>query len=125
MVIHHLPGDERQRCFREMRRVLKPGGRLLAVDFGGARQKRRGLIAHFHRHHRFDLMAVESQDVTFRVRTSSARRQTRTHGSPRRRSRRGATARPASCRRWRSPRRTPRPSRTSGSWARTCSSTAP
>jgi ubiquinone/menaquinone biosynthesis C-methylase UbiE len=58
MVIHHLPRDERQHCFREMRRVLKPGGRLLAVDFGGARQKRRGLIAHFHGHQRFDLREV-------------------------------------------------------------------
>lgn len=58
MVIHHLPHAARQQCFFEMRRVLKPGGRLLAVDFGGAGQKRRGLIAHFHRHHRFDLREV-------------------------------------------------------------------
>jgi ubiquinone/menaquinone biosynthesis C-methylase UbiE len=58
MVIHHLPRDERQRCFREMRRVLKPGGRLLAVDFGSAGRKRRGPIAHFHRRHRFDLFEV-------------------------------------------------------------------
>jgi ubiquinone/menaquinone biosynthesis C-methylase UbiE len=58
MVIHHLPRHERQHCFREMRRVLKPGGRLLAVDFGGALGKRRGLIAHFHRRHRFDLLDV-------------------------------------------------------------------
>lgn len=58
MVVHHLPRDMREQCFREMRRVLKPGGRLLAVDFGGAGKKRRGLIAHFHRHHRFDLREV-------------------------------------------------------------------
>jgi ubiquinone/menaquinone biosynthesis C-methylase UbiE len=58
MVIHHLPRDERQHCFREMRRVLKPRGRLLAVDLGGPGKKKRGLIAHFHRHHRFDIRDV-------------------------------------------------------------------
>ena len=58
MVIHHLPREMRRQCFREMRRVMKPGGCLLVVDFGGAPRKRRGLIAHFHRHHRFDLLDV-------------------------------------------------------------------
>jgi ubiquinone/menaquinone biosynthesis C-methylase UbiE len=34
-----------------MRRVLKPGGRVLAVDFGGAAGERKGLIERFHRRH--------------------------------------------------------------------------
>ncbi len=33
LVIHHLPGDLKQRGFAEMYRVLKPGGYCLAVDF--------------------------------------------------------------------------------------------
>jgi ubiquinone/menaquinone biosynthesis C-methylase UbiE len=58
MVLHHLPREARQQSFREMRRVLKPGGRLLAVDFGGSARERRGLIAHFHRRNQFDLREV-------------------------------------------------------------------
>jgi ubiquinone/menaquinone biosynthesis C-methylase UbiE len=58
MMLHHLPSEARQQCFHEMRRVLKPDGRLLAVDFGGPARERRGLIAHFHRHNQFDLRDV-------------------------------------------------------------------
>jgi ubiquinone/menaquinone biosynthesis C-methylase UbiE len=50
MVLHHLPRETRERCAREMRRVVRPGGRVLAVDFGGTRGERKGLIKHFHRH---------------------------------------------------------------------------
>jgi len=50
MVLHHLPRETRERCAREIRRVLKPGGRVLAVDFGGTPGERKGLIEHFHRH---------------------------------------------------------------------------
>ena len=48
MMLHHLPRNARQECAREIRRVLRPGGRVLVVDFGQA-QDRRGLLAHFHR----------------------------------------------------------------------------
>ena len=53
VMLHHLPRAPRQQGVREMRRVLKPGGRLLAVDFGGAGSPH-GLFSHFHRHGRID-----------------------------------------------------------------------
>ena len=48
LMLHHLPRKTRQECAREIARVLKAGGRVVAVDFG--RVKRRGLLAHFHKH---------------------------------------------------------------------------
>jgi ubiquinone/menaquinone biosynthesis C-methylase UbiE len=50
VMLHHLPRKIRQESVREMRRVLKPGGRLLVVEFGGAAPHGRGPIAHLHRH---------------------------------------------------------------------------
>jgi ubiquinone/menaquinone biosynthesis C-methylase UbiE len=55
VMLHHLPREARQQCAREMRRVLKPGGRVLAVDFGGAAGDRKSLLEHFHRHGRIDV----------------------------------------------------------------------
>ena len=48
LMLHHLPRNTRQECAKEIQRVLKGGGRVVAVDFG--RTERRGLLAHFHRH---------------------------------------------------------------------------
>ncbi|MGE0712489.1 MAG: class I SAM-dependent methyltransferase [Planctomycetota bacterium] len=36
-VVHHLPPPDRALAFREMRRVLRPGGRLVVVDFSRPR----------------------------------------------------------------------------------------
>ena len=50
LMLHHLPGPARRQCAREMRRVLAPGGRVLAVDFATPERKRTGLLGHLHRH---------------------------------------------------------------------------
>jgi ubiquinone/menaquinone biosynthesis C-methylase UbiE len=50
LMLHHLPGPVRRAFAGEIRRVLKPGGRVLAVDFE-APARHRGLIAHVHRGH--------------------------------------------------------------------------
>lgn len=48
VMLHHLPKKTRQACISEICRVLKPGGRVLAVDFDGSSQH--SFISHFHRH---------------------------------------------------------------------------
>ena len=51
IMLHHLPKKARAELAAEIRRVVKPGGRLLAVDFGGSAQSRKSFIDHFHRRH--------------------------------------------------------------------------
>jgi ubiquinone/menaquinone biosynthesis C-methylase UbiE len=50
LMLHHLSSEIRRQCAREVRRVLKPGGRVLAVDFGTSPAQKGGVVAHFHRH---------------------------------------------------------------------------
>jgi ubiquinone/menaquinone biosynthesis C-methylase UbiE len=49
VMLHHLPRPARAQCASEMRRVLKPGGRVLVVDFAMSQEK--GLMTHLHRRH--------------------------------------------------------------------------
>jgi ubiquinone/menaquinone biosynthesis C-methylase UbiE len=56
LMLHHLPRKTRQQCAQEVKRVLKAGGRVVAVDFG--RAKRRGILAHFHRHGHVDVEEI-------------------------------------------------------------------
>lgn len=50
LMLHHLGRKTRQQCLREIRRVLKPGGRVVAIDFGEPAQNSRRFSAHLHRH---------------------------------------------------------------------------
>ena len=50
LMLHHLPPKAREACAREMRRVLKPGGRVLVVDFLSS-GKKKGILDHLHRRH--------------------------------------------------------------------------
>ena len=59
VMLHHLPQKVRQQFAIEIRRVLKPGGRVLIVDFEGFSEQKRTLLSHFHRPHGH----VRAQDV--------------------------------------------------------------
>ena len=50
LLLHHLPRTARQQCASEMRRVLKPGGRALVVDFAGSADHANGFLTRIHRH---------------------------------------------------------------------------
>ncbi|MDE2166262.1 MAG: DUF2218 domain-containing protein [Alphaproteobacteria bacterium] len=49
VMLHHLSRSARQQCGQEMRRVLKPGGRVVAVDFA-PRAEPKGFLRAIHRH---------------------------------------------------------------------------
>jgi ubiquinone/menaquinone biosynthesis C-methylase UbiE len=58
MMLHHLPTAARTQCLRETGRVLKPGGRVLVVDFGGAPEGGSHLFERLHRHGRVALPEI-------------------------------------------------------------------
>jgi ubiquinone/menaquinone biosynthesis C-methylase UbiE len=58
LMLHHRPRDVKRRCAADVHRVLKPGGRLLAVDFVKSSRAGKGLIRHFHRHGHVDMRDI-------------------------------------------------------------------
>jgi ubiquinone/menaquinone biosynthesis C-methylase UbiE len=50
LMFHHLPKPARRQCVLEIKRVLRPGGRVLIVDFGVPAKRPKGLASHFHRY---------------------------------------------------------------------------
>jgi ubiquinone/menaquinone biosynthesis C-methylase UbiE len=59
LMLHHLPRKARRLCVIDIRRVLKPEGRALVVDFGQA-QNKTGFLAHFHRRGHVDPREIVS-----------------------------------------------------------------
>jgi len=59
VMLHHLPQKARLQCATEIRRVLKPDGRVLVVDFEGFSDQKRSILSHFHRPHGH----VRAQDI--------------------------------------------------------------
>jgi ubiquinone/menaquinone biosynthesis C-methylase UbiE len=59
LMLHHLPRKIRQQCVRDIRRVLKPTGRVLVVDFAHAQDKT-SVLRHFHRHGHVDPREIVS-----------------------------------------------------------------
>jgi ubiquinone/menaquinone biosynthesis C-methylase UbiE len=58
LMLHHLPRGAREACAREIRRVLRPGGRALVVDFGRTPHGKHSLLGHIHRHGYVDLRDI-------------------------------------------------------------------
>lgn len=67
LMLHHLPKPIRSTFFHEAERVLKPGGRLLLIDFG--RPLRESRLPRLHRHGHIDMNAVGTllAETGFRV----------------------------------------------------------
>jgi ubiquinone/menaquinone biosynthesis C-methylase UbiE len=56
LMLHHLPKSVRLAFAREARRVLKPGGRLLLIDFG--KPPRQSRLPRLHRHGHADMQVI-------------------------------------------------------------------
>jgi ubiquinone/menaquinone biosynthesis C-methylase UbiE len=57
-VLHCIAPDWLERSLQEMVRVLKPGGRLLLVDFGGRFEARKGFVSRMRPHREFDICKI-------------------------------------------------------------------
>ena len=72
LMLHHLPKPARSLFTREAWRVLKPGGRLLLIDFGKPLRKSR--LPRLHRHGHIDMHAIGTllEENGFEIRDTDA-----------------------------------------------------
>jgi ubiquinone/menaquinone biosynthesis C-methylase UbiE len=56
LMLHHLPDDLKMKGFLEIRRVLKPGGRFMALDFAAHSHSRLGHLLSIFGHSRGESM---------------------------------------------------------------------
>lgn len=69
LMLHHLPRKARPEIVREIKRVLKPSGRFLAVDFVKPAAGRKSFMDRFHRHGfvRLDDVVAEVEATGFTI----------------------------------------------------------
>ena len=67
LMFHHLPKAGRAQCCREAFRVLKPGGRVVIVDFAKPPRQKRTFKLHRHGHADLDKVAVDIGQSGFDV----------------------------------------------------------
>lgn len=69
LVFHHIGRAARETSAREMRRVLRPGGRVVVVDFEQSTRGAHGVIGRLHRHGAVpsEAIAVTLQRAGFEV----------------------------------------------------------
>jgi ubiquinone/menaquinone biosynthesis C-methylase UbiE len=61
LMLHHVPKTPRAEVAREIKRVLKPDGRFLAVDFMKPLARDQSVWSRFHRHGAIDLAAFAAE----------------------------------------------------------------
>jgi ubiquinone/menaquinone biosynthesis C-methylase UbiE len=71
VMLHHLPRKIRKESLAEIRRVLKPGGRVVIVDFEGTADQSKGIVAlvsrHKHGHVASEQLSSDMEEAGLRV----------------------------------------------------------